>query len=171
MGLVINNLLRFIGLILFQGLILNPISLFGGQVQPMLYVLALLMLPIETPVWLVLIASFLTGGAVDLFTNTLGMHISAALIMAVLRKRILALLAPREGYETGTRPRIDQLGINWFISYAGLLILVHHLWLFFLEVFRFSAFFSTFSRAILSTLATLLLCVLVQYLFYFKRRL
>lgn len=168
--LILNNILRFLVLILLQGLILNQVTLFGGQMIPFLYVLAILMLPIETPVWLVLLLSFVTGGAIDVFTNTLGMHVSATLVLGLARSYILPLLAPREGYEIGVRPRIDSLGLSWFLSYAGILILIHHLWLFYIEVFRFSHFFSTLSRAILSAGFTLLLCVLVQYLFYFKRR-
>jgi len=170
MALIINNIIRFAVLILLQGLILNQVTILGGQMIPFLYVLAILMLPIETPVWLVLIISFFTGASIDIFTNTMGMHISAALFLGFLRGYILSLLSPREGYEMGVRPRIDSLGINWFISYAGILILAHHLWLFYIEVFRFSHFFSTLSRAILSAAFTLLLCILVQYLFYFKRR-
>ena len=54
------------------------------------------------------------------------------------------------------------MGLPWFLTYSGLLILVHHLWLFFAEVYRFSAFFSTLTRAILGGLATLGLCLLVQ---------
>lgn len=170
MFLIINNILRFVILILIQGLVLNQVTLLGGQMLPFLYVLAILMLPIETPVWLVLLISFLTGASIDMFTNTLGMHISASLLLAILRKPVLSLLSPREGYEMGTRPRIDSLGISWFLSYAGLLILAHHSWLFYLELFRFSQFFSTLFRVILSSTFTLLLCVLVQYLFYFKKR-
>lgn len=167
----VNNILRFGILILFQGLILNQVTLLGGQMLPMLYVLAILMLPIETPVWLVLIVSFLTGACIDVFSNTLGMHISASLLLGFLRWPVLRLLAPREGYEIGVQPRIDALGLTWFISYAGILILIHHFWLFYLEIFRLSQFFSTLMRVLLSTGFTLLLAVLVQYLFYFKRRL
>lgn len=171
MAVVVQNILRLLALILFQGLILNSIGLWNGQVQPMLYVLGILMLPIEAPVWVVLIACFFTGASVDLFLDTLGMHTSACLVLGILRARILALFAPRDGYEIGIRPRIDALGLQWFVSYAGILILVHHLWLFFLEVFRFSSFFHTFARALGSAIFTLMLCVLVQYLFFFKRRL
>lgn len=171
MGIVFNNIIRFVVLILFQGLILNQVSLFDGQVQPMLYVLAILMLPIETPRWLVLVIAFVTGACIDLFTNTLGMHISAALVLGFLRGPVLGLLAPREGYEIGVRPRIDSLGLSWFISYAGLLIFAHLFWLFFLEVFRLSEFFYTLLRIILSSVFTLVLAILVQYLFYFKKRL
>jgi len=171
MTIILNNILRFVVLILFQGLILNQVTLFGGQILPMLYILAILMLPIETPTWFVLIISFATGASIDIFTNTLGMHISATLMVGFMRKRVLELFAPREGYEIGVKTRIDSLGLSWFLSYAGLLILVHHFWLFFLEVFRFTHFFHTFFRVILSAGFTLLLAVLVQYLFYYKRRL
>lgn len=171
MGIVLNNIIRFVVLILFQGLILNQVTLLGGQMQAMLYVLAILMLPIETPRWLVLLISFVAGASIDLFTNTLGMHISSALLLGFARGPVLALLAPREGYEIGVRPRIDSLGLSWFVSYAGLLILAHHFWLFFLEVFRLSEIFYTLFRIILSTAFTLVLAILAQYLFYFKRRL
>lgn len=171
MALVINNILRFVILILIQGLILNQVTVLGGLAIPFLYVLAILMLPIETPTWLVLIISFITGACIDIFTNTLGMHISATLLIGFLRGQILTLLSPREGYEMGVRPRIDSLGLTWFVSYAGILILAHHFWLMFIEVFRFEQFFSTFLRVLLSGAFTLLLAVLVQYLFYHKRRL
>lgn len=171
MAIILNNILRFIILILLQGLILNQVTLLGGMAIPFLYVLAILMLPIETPTWLVLIIAFVTGACIDIFTNTLGMHISATLLLGFLRGRILAILAPREGYEIGVRPRIDSLGLTWFLSYAGILILAHHFWLYFIEVFRFEQFFSTLLRVLLSAGFTLLLAVLVQYLFYYKKRL
>ncbi len=171
MSLILTNIFRFVVLILFQGLILNQVTLLGGQMLPMLYVLAILMLPIETPPWLVLIISFVAGACIDVFSNTLGMHISASLLLGFLRGRILPLLAPREGYEMGVQPRIDSLGLTWFVSYAGILILAHHFWLFFLEIFRFTQFFSTLLRVLLSSAFTLVLAIMVQYLFYHKRRL
>jgi hypothetical protein len=77
---------------------------------------------------------------------------------------LLRLLAPREGYEYGMRPTVPRMGIPWFITYAGALILLHHFWLFNVEVFRFDRFFSTFLRALLSALFTLSLAILVQFL-------
>ena len=50
----------------------------------------------------------------------------------------------------------------WFMTFAGVLVLVHHLWLFFIEVYRFQHFFATLFRAVLSTAATLVLCLLAQ---------
>jgi hypothetical protein len=62
------------------------------------------------------------------------------------------------------RPTIPGMGITWFITYAGVLILVHHLWLFFVELFRFERFFGTFFRAVLSGAFTLVLVLLAQFL-------
>ena len=50
---VVGNTLRFIFLVLLQVLILNNIQL-SGYLNPFLYVLFILMLPFETPKWLVL---------------------------------------------------------------------------------------------------------------------
>jgi hypothetical protein len=41
---------------------------------------------------------------------------------------------------------------------------MHHLWLFFVEVYRFDDFFSTLLRALMSATATLVLCLLSQAL-------
>ena len=141
----------------------------GRFINPFLYILFILMLPLNTPNWLVLIISFFSGLTLDMFYDTIGMHAAACSFMAYFRVGVLKLFSPREGYEFGTQPTIQYLGIPWFLSYAGILILVHHFVLFFIEVFRFSEFFSTFFRVILSSLFTLLLVVTCQFFFYRKK--
>jgi hypothetical protein len=170
MALVLNNIFRFIVLILFQGLVLNQVALAGGYIQPLLYVMALILLPFELPLWIVMFIALATGFSIDVFSSTLGMHMSACLMLAFFRNYMLKLLSPREGYEFGLQPRIEDMGLAWFLSYAGVLVLIHHLWLFFIEIFRFAQFWQTLGRTLLSTLFTLLLIVLMQYLFYDKKR-
>jgi len=165
---MINEIIKVIGrffiLILIQVLLMNNIQL-GGFINPYLYVFFILMLPLNTPKWLLLILAFLLGLSIDMFSNTAGMHAAASVFMAYLRPYILELLSPREGYEMNHKPTIQHMGTNWFLSYAGILVFFHHLLLFYLEVFRFSEFFSTFFRVILSSAFTLLLVVLSQFLF------
>lgn len=161
----IANLLRFIFLVIIQALIIQNVEL-GRYINPYLYVLFILMLPFETPDWLTMILSLLMGLCIDMFYNTMGMHAAASVFMAFCREGILKLFSPREGYETGVKPTIHHLGTPWFLSYAGTLILLHHTVLFFIEVFRFSEFFNTILRVILSSLFTLILVVLSQFLFY-----
>jgi glucan phosphoethanolaminetransferase (alkaline phosphatase superfamily) len=66
----------------------------------------------------------------------------------------------------GHSPSLKNQGIKWFAYYSIILILVHHSALFYLEIFRFKEFFQTLLRVLLSSLFTLLLVFLSEYLFY-----
>ncbi len=166
-NLIARNAGRFIILILFQVLVLNNIQ-FSGFVNPFMYVLFILLLPFETPRWVLLVSGFLLGLSVDIFSNTLGLHASATLFIAFLRPYVLRVMAPRDGYETGTYPRVFYYGIAWFINYTIVLVFAHHLFLFYLEVFRFSEFFRTLLRVILSSSFSILIIVLSQYIVFRK---
>ena len=165
---IIKNILRFFLLVLVQVLIIKNIEL-GRFINPFLYVLFILLLPFNTPNWLALIISFLLGLTVDMFYDTMGMHAAACAFMAYSRSGVLKLFSPRDGYEFETQPTIQYLGVPWFLSYAGILIFLHHFVLFFIEVFRFSEFFSTFFRILLSSFFTLLLVVVTQFFFYRRK--
>ena len=166
---VLKNIGRFILLVLLQGLILNEVNLWQGVAIPYLYILVLLMLPLETPRWLELIIGLVLGLTIDMFTNTLGMHASACVLLAYVRPLYLKGIAPRDGYEFGQRPGIQDLGLSWFIKYAGVLILVHHFWLFFVEVYSLKGFFNTVLRVFASSVLTLILAIISQYLIMTKR--
>lgn len=161
---VIKNIIRFIFLVLFQVLILNNVQL-SGYLNPFLYVLFILMLPFQTPKWLVLVLAFIIGISVDMFSDTGGMHAAASVFMAFLRDPVLRLISPREGYDTAHSPTVQQFGFGWFFSYAGVLVLGHHLVLFYMEAFHFSDFFSTFFRVILSSIFSLTLIFISQFFF------
>lgn len=163
-GTVGANILRFIALLLLQTMVLDQLDVANGWMVPYIYVLFLLMLPFELPTWAVLLIAGVTGLTVDMFTSTPGMHMSACLVMAFARKRLLRLMAPREGYEYGMRPTVPRMGLAWFATYAGVLILIHHLWLFFVELHRFDSIGATLLRALLSAAFTLALCLLAQFL-------
>lgn len=159
-----RHILVFIVLVLLQALVLDHLDLANGWVVPYLYVLFIIGLPFYTPPWATLVLGFLLGMAMDFFTSTPGMHAGACTVMAYARLLMLRILAPREGYDPIKRPTVQHMGLNWYMTFAGTLVLVHHLWLFFVEVYRFDHFFSTFLRALMSAIATLLLCLLTQAL-------
>lgn len=156
---------RFILFVLVQVLILNNIQ-FSGLINPYLYIMFIIILPFETPNWLLLFTAFALGISIDSFTNTLGMHTSAAVFIAFIRPYVLKIMAPREGYDTGTLPRIKFYGLQWFIRYSVIITVAHHFFLFYLEVFRLSDFFLTFSRVFLSSIFTMILILITHYLFF-----
>lgn len=165
---VVRNILRFVGLVLLQVLILNNVQL-GGYLNPYLYVLIILSLPIETPRWLTLFIGFITGLSIDLFTHTLGMHTTATVFLAFCRPIVLQYIAPRDGYEFGIRASVQDMGFVWYLSYAAILVGLHHFFLFFVEAFTASHFWFTFGKVILSSLLTLLLVIVFQYLGYQRK--
>jgi rod shape-determining protein MreD len=162
-----RNIIRFIVLVLVQILIINNIQI-SGYIIPHFYILFILLLPFETPRWLLLIAAFALGISVDLFTQTPGMHAFATVFMAFLRPFVLEMSSPRDGYEPGTFPRLAYYGFQWFLRYTVILVLAHHLVLFYIEVFRFAEFFSTLLRVLLSSLFSIILIMLSQYFIYRK---
>jgi len=166
-NLLLKNTGRFIILVLLQVLLIDNIQI-SRFLHPYFYVIFILLLPFETPGWLVLVSAFFLGLSVDLFENTPGLHASATVFMGFLRPGVLKMIAPRDGYEPQTYPRVYYLGFNWFLKYSLILVFAHHLILFFLEVFTLSGFFGTFFRVILTTLFSLILILLSQFLIYRK---
>ena len=161
--LLTRNIGNFFFLILLQVLVLNHIE-FSGYINPYLYILFIILLPFETPKWMLLLLSFLLGLFIDIFMGTWGIHTFATVFIGFLRPIVLKFIAPREGYETGTLPNVRFFGYEWFIRYATILVVAHHLTLFYVEAFKFHHFFSTFFRAIFSSVFTMLLVVLSQLL-------
>jgi rod shape-determining protein MreD len=160
-------LFYFIVLILAQLLVFNNIE-FSGFINPYVYILFIILLPFTIPKVVLLLSAFLIGLVMDLFMGTPGVHSSATVLMAFSRPFVMSLFSPREGYQTGTYPRLTQFGLEWFVKYTVMLVLIHHFALFYLEIFTFNHFFSTFFRAVLSSLLTSMIIIFSQF-FIFRR--
>lgn len=162
---MINTILRFslifILLILLQVLFFNNIQ-FSGYVNPYVYVMFILLLPIDIPAWLLLLLSFVTGMVIDFFSGSPGIHTSATVLAGFVRPYIIRVVSPRDGYEGGSEPSMRIYGLRWFLSYALLIVLIHHTALFYLEVFRFTDFFRTLLRVILSTFFSIAFILLIE---------
>jgi hypothetical protein len=162
-SILVNNIGRFILLILLQAFVFNEINL-GVYLNIYLYVLFILLLPFEIPGWILLPICFLLGLSVDLGLNTAGLHASAATFTAFLRPFILRILKPREGYDMTASPGLFNMGFSWFISYSAIMLLMHHLWLFTVEAFNFSDLFFILLKVIFSLLLNCFLVLLSQLL-------
>lgn len=162
---VIRNSVRFVLLVLLQVLIVQNIHL-GAYVILFPYILFILLLPFETPRLLVMFLAFVTGLVVDMFYDTAGIHAAVCTLIGYSRYYILKVLSPREGYDPGLTPTIQSMGPVWFITYAASMIFIHHLFFFYLEIFRFSEFFSTLLRVFMSTIGTFAFVYVIQFLFY-----
>ncbi len=163
-GRLIKYTVMFVVLVLAQVLVLNQVQL-GGYINPYIYVLFILLLPVSTPRYLLLILGFLIGLAVDIFANSLGIHAAATVFIAFVRPYIIRSISNREE-DRNDYPGLHQNKFTWFLSYAFLMVFFHHFFLFYLEYFTFSHFFSTFLKIILSSVFTVFIIVLSQFIIF-----
>ncbi len=161
---ILRYIARFVLLVILQIFILNNIQL-GGYINPYAYILFLIVLPVNTNKVASLFIAFFMGIVIDTFSNSMGLHTSACLVLAFVRPAALRLLSPRDGYEADAIPSINSFGIRWFLLLTLILTLAHHFTLFYLEVFRLSEFFTTFVRVMASSVSTVATVLLIQYLF------
>ena len=162
---VFVNLFRFILLMFVQVLVLNQIEISGylnGYLNAYLYIIFLLMLPVNINRMLLLLLSFITGLTIDIFSGTAGMHASACLFIGFIRPGFLNVIAPREGYESTLRLTMQGMGSSTFLIYTGVLTFVHHLVLYLIEAFNFLNFFNLLLHVITCSIFTMLLIVMSQ---------
>ena len=169
MSKLISNSLRFILLVFVQVFLLKNIVFYDLNV-PYLYVLFILLLPFETPNWMLFFFSFLIGITVDLFNDTLGLHAAASTILALVRILFISVTVQKDNYDSDPEPSLSIMGFRWFFFYALLLTFIHHFFLLNVEVFKFSEIQSTLSRVILSSLITLTLIFISELLFFGKNQ-
>ena len=168
--MVINLLkysLVFVVSVLLQVLIFNNI-LIARVIAPFFYILFILLLPFNTPRALLVFLSFILGLVIDTFTNTPGVHASASLLIGFIRPGVLHLISSRETLESVSAPRVESMGFGWFAGYASILVIIHHLLLFFIEAFTFDGILITLLRVILSSVLSIGLILLSQFLIFRK---
>jgi len=169
MSKIIINILRFIVLVAIQVFLLKNIVFYGVNI-PYLYILFIILLPFETPNWLLFFLAFLMGLTIDLFNDTLGLHAAACTILAFVRVIFISITVQKDNYDSDPEPSLGIMGFRWFFFYALILTLFHHFFLLNLEVFRFSEISSTLSRVILSSLFTVTLIFISEILFFRKKQ-
>lgn len=157
-----THIFRFFAVIIFQVLILNNANLTPLNISPFVFILFILLLPFETPNWLLLLLAFTLGISLDIFADELGKFSFSLVLIAFIRPAVLNLLSSREGYRKKTSPSIKDYGHKWFLKYSIFLVLVHNLSFYFLETFQIKYLLVTLLKMILNTIFTTLLLILLQ---------
>ncbi|MCF6183303.1 MAG: hypothetical protein L3J56_01535 [Bacteroidales bacterium] len=144
---------------------MNNISLTKFGINPNFYVLLILILPFETPPWLLLVSAFFMGLSMDMFADTGGVNSASLLVAAFFRPLVLKILNPRDGYIPDSAPGIRHYGFLWFFKYSTILVFINNLTYWILIKFSFSDFFLSLYKAFISTIIVLILIFLSQFLF------
>lgn len=160
MAVALQNILRFIFLILLQVFILDNIQ-FMGYINPMIYVLFILSLPVRFPKWALLILAFIMGLIIDVFSNTAGMHSFALVFAAFLRTPVINIFTSLDEGSNPT-PSFHTFGVSAYVKYVVILVLIHHFILFFIESFSFLHLTLLIPKIIISSTVTILLILGLQ---------
>ncbi|QDH78797.1 rod shape-determining protein MreD [Echinicola soli] len=154
---------------IIQVLVLKNLVLFGVAFC-FLYAIYLLLLPIEIKTIPLMVIAFVLGFSIDIFYDSLGIHTASAVMMAFFRKPWLTVITPTGGYDTNTPPTLLNMGIGWFLVYSLPLILLHHLTFFLIDNLGTSLYIPMIYKTLSSTVFTFIIGMIVQVLFYKKRR-
>ena len=117
---MINDVFRtavyFIVLALLQVLVLNNIH-YLRLATPFVYLYCLLKMPVGVSRSRMLFISFFIGLAIDIFSNTQGMHASACILAGFLREPLIRLLQG-EDLPVGVYPSFYTFGHKGFFLYV-----------------------------------------------------
>ena len=158
---VLVNIARFVLLLAAQILIFNNLD-FLGYINPYPYILFIILYPVNGNKTGLLVASFFLGLILDMFCNSGGVHAAASLLLAYYRPYIFKFSFGLS-YEYQTVKLNDVLTPERF-SFLVIAVVVHHFVLFILEVFRVSFLFEIILKTFVSTIFTLIICILIIYL-------
>jgi hypothetical protein len=128
-----------------------------------------LLLPFQIPNLLLFVLAFILGLTVDAFYDTPGLHAASCILLAFVRILFISITVQKDGFDNEPEPTLSIMGFRWFFTYALVLTLFHHFFLFNLEVFRFSELEYTLTRFILSSVFTVFL-MLVSGLLFFRKK-
>ncbi len=159
---ILINSFRFVLLVIVQVLIFNQLNLFGF-VNPMVYVLFFYWYPLRNNRPLFLLISFFLGFTIDLFSDTMALHAIASITLAYARPVLMRFCFGAnyefQGFTFKSTTRLQR------ITFLLLLILLQHIIFFTLEILSFSHILLILKKIVFTSIATLLLCVLLSSLF------
>ena len=165
---IITNIVRFVSLVLLQGLVFKNIGV-GWETFPYLHIIVfplfILLLPLRTPKTLVIFLAFVIGISVDFLYDTLGVHASAAVFTGFARSLVLRMLEPRGAYNMSYSPTIAKMGLGWFVQYVSILMFVHIFFYFSVEAFTFVYIVDILIKTFVSFFASMVFIMIFQLLF------
>lgn len=147
-----------------QVFVLNNLSI-TPLVAPMVYIVLIAMMPIESSQWKVLGAGLLLGVVMDLTMGTAGLNTLVTLPIAFFRRPLLYAFAGLSSMskEEGA-PSLRKLGVR-FHRYIIAIVVIHSVLFYLAEWLSFDNFGTLLLRILCSTLCSLVLDYVIILLF------
>ncbi len=128
------------------------------------YLGSLAILPIKSnKLSIHLIIAFFIGLTIDHIYNILGPHASASVLFIYSRAQIAKLILPNINYNKGISSSPKKISFFLFIMLTILPILIHNLFLYFIEASDLSLFLILLQKSLLSSIFTSLVLLILGY--------
>ena len=154
--------IQFILLVLFQVILFNHIN-FLGYINPYIYIIFILFFPIKSNQALLMCLSFLIGITIDMFSDSGGIHAGASVCIAFVRPIFLKFSFGTMYEHNNVKFNNTEFGAK--LIYIALLTLIHHVVLFYLEIFSISKILLVFQKTLFSGIFTILMITLISIIF------
>lgn len=161
--MIITLLQRFlwmVGLVAAQMIVFNRVHFFG-YATPLPYVYFLLLFPLGTQRWVILLWSFLCALLADMTTLAPGVGTSAMTLTAFIQPLLLMLAAPKDAAED-MQASYRTMGFWPYARYASILTAIFVSTYFLVIAFSFHHFFDWLVSMVSSWLLTLMLCLIFE---------
>lgn len=141
---------------LFAAVALLQVFLFDNltisiYLNPLVYIVFIALLPLDTPPAAVLGAGLALGVTMDFAMGAAGINTIATLLIAFLRATLAGMICGRDNVREGGIPSSARLGERKLITYLVALTLVHHAVFFSLEALSWTHALHTLLRIVVST--------------------
>lgn len=122
----------FILLVILQEFVFDNINL-GGVVNPYIYIMFIILLPLDTPGWILLMLGFGAGATVDFMSGTAGLQTIASTWLAFVRPTVAGLLLGKDLVYDGGIPNAGRVGTGKFLRYLAVMVVLFNIPFFILE--------------------------------------
>lgn len=146
-----------------QAVIFNNMVLYNVAV-PLVFIYIIISLPVTLSTNLSLTIGFLTGLAVDIFSDTQGVNALACTVLAFVRKPVYHLYMSLDDDLAGMRPSLRTMGYGPYMKYLLTMTLLYCMLAFAIEAFQFHNFKLMLLRILCSTVFTFIIIYAIDSL-------
>jgi len=155
---------RYVLIMLLQVLVFNQLQLWG-VCHPYIYVLCLLMMPITLPVSADMLIGAAAGLIMDIFCNSLGIHMASCILLMYARRYLLGVIV-NDRDRLNEQISLHSLGIEALIKYVVILVVAHHLMVFALAAWSWAHIGFVLAETLVSSSITILFVIAYNALKY-----
>jgi rod shape-determining protein MreD len=150
-----KQIVRYFVVMMLQVLLFDQLQLWG-VCHPYIYIICLLMFPITLPHSVDMAIGAVVGLVMDVFCNSLGIHMSACVLVMFIRPYIIGAIV-NDKDRLNEQISLHAIGIEAMLKYVSVLVVIHHFTIFLLGAWSWSHIGFAVIETVVSSSITILL--------------